>query len=109
MPELPPLERLQVGHGPNEESPPGPAVDLLERALGQRPSPEMVWRWRTRGIRLPDGSTAKLACRRCGRKWFTTEAAVKDLIDLQTRAHTRDRNCDELLDLENRLRDAGLI
>ena len=87
----------------------GLAAELFERVLGKRPSPEMLWRWRTRGIRLPDGTVVKLSCRRCGRRWFTTEAAVREFIDRQTRAHSlSNEEAATNSDLVERLKAAGL-
>lgn len=84
-------------------------VEILEEMLGRRVSPEMIWRWRSRGIRLPDGSVVKLRCRRCGRRWFTTEAAVQEFIERQTVAHSPYvQDEPSVPDLDRRLKAAGL-
>lgn len=73
------------------------------------PSPQTLWRWRTRGV---NGVT--LACVKCGKSWYTTAAAIETFLAAQTLAASPQlgqgqpaRQRDEVT-LE-RLRRAGLL
>jgi len=48
---------------------------------GKRPSPNLIWRWATRGTR-----GVKLAAWRVGRTLVTSESAVRDFISRSTEA-----------------------
>jgi hypothetical protein len=77
--------------GPPTTDPTGPLFLALAGAArlfpGEQPdqgvSPNTVYRWGTRGIRLPDGRVLKLRLWRIGRKWVTTRAALAEFIDGQ--------------------------
>ncbi len=64
-----------------------PSVETLltrEKAfpfLKKPPTPEVWWRWRTRGV-----SGVKLECIRIGSTWYTSAAAVDRFIAAQTEA-----------------------
>ena len=73
------------------------------------PSPQTLWRWRTRGV-----NGVRLACVKCGKRWYTTDAAIETFLAEQTVAATRsngsanvDQNRTEAT--VTRLRQAGLL
>ena len=93
-----------------------PTADLIEAITGRRPSPECLWRWRTRGLLLPDGKRLRLAAVRVGRTWFSDPTTVKTWIEQQTLAFAgklRDEEAEEATSrvhqTEAELRAAGLL
>ena len=55
----------------------------LSTREGRSVNPSTLWRWRTKGVRLPDGSVVRLECIRVGGKWGVTEEAIEDFLEAQ--------------------------
>lgn len=82
-----------------------PVADALAKRLPKRPSPETIWRWRTRGV-----NGVKLKAKRCGRCWMTTLDNVDEFIREQNKPAELSPETDlagEALDAA--LRAAGIL
>lgn len=64
-------------------------IDCVKAAkiIPGRPSSDTVWRWMTKGVKLPNGERLRLDHIRVGGKLFTTETNVRDFIAANTAAH----------------------
>lgn len=81
-----------------------PVAEALECRLGYRPSPPTIWRWRRKGV-----NSARLRCRRCGRKWMTTLAYVDEFIHEQSLDQADESIQDNDEQTTRRLKAAGLL
>jgi hypothetical protein len=85
-----------------------PVPDLVEEKTGRRPSPQLAWRWRTKGC-----NGVRLSCVRIGQTWYTTAEAFAEFTRAQsgdcnsggpvTPAHDREHS------MRRRLKAAGLL
>jgi len=65
-----------------------PLAEAVEHVIGRRPSPEVLWRWRVKGVAMPDGSKLRIKALRCGKSWYCTLAQAEEFVRLQTEAFT---------------------
>lgn len=54
---------------------------------GRQVNPTTVWRWATRGVKLPDRSVLRLEALRIGGRYVTSAEALDRFIARQTEAH----------------------
>ena len=87
-----------------------PLLPLLERALGHRPSPPTIWRWRHRGIKVGD-RRVKLDAQKIGGKFYASPDAVEQFITAQNPpvGHDEDVATERSAGTTERLATAGLL
>jgi len=88
------------------------ARHLLPRRNGVPVSPNAIWRWRTKGVLLPDGARVRLETVRCGRGVFTTAGACAEFIEKQSERKplaVREVPAGRTAETERKLKDSGLL
>jgi len=89
-----------------------PLLPLLERAIGERPSPLKVWRWVNKGIKV-NGRRVKLDAKKVGGRFYASPDTVTEFIDAQNPPADHDDAVDDSAGrseaMERRLQSAGLL
>lgn len=83
-----------------------PVATIALRHTSRRPAPATIWRWCRKGLR---GGQVRLDCLFHGGQWMTTDAAFLAFIDAQTTAALGRLDDASSPDVDDALREQGLL